>query len=436
MTLLGPTPTRTKARAVRHGRAPARAAARLARHPRALGLLAAALLAGIAYVILLSVQGVPFEHRHRLLVDVPAGAPPLQAGDQVRIGGQRAGIVKTTKPLPDHAQITVQLSSRFWPLGTGTSADVRLKIGTGLTYVELRPGGRGELREGATIPLKRTLAGVTLPQVAEAFDASTRRALANTTAVTGAAVTGEGNDLNHSIADLRAALDDGVPVLHALTARPGELSGLIRGSGNLARDLSGNGSDLGDLVHNGSVVATALADKSDAIGTAIDAAPGIEAKVDALAPGLNATLESTNRLVQDLRPGLNDLNDALPYVQRVLAAGPQLRSSSVRLAPPALTFLRAAPATLRALLPPVIMLKPLAQSLDSVGALLDPYRGDMLAGVRGLAAVTSKPYSEGATASGNPALRFAPVLDCHRSRDPYPAPGQALHDKAPEGMAC
>ena len=50
---------------------------------------------------------------------------------------------------------------------------------------------------------------------------------------------------------------------------------------------------------------------------------------------------------------------------------------------------------------------------------------------RGSSPRPSNSIPVGQTAPGNPALRFAPVLTCHRARDPYPEPGETLEHSEP-----
>ena len=53
-------------------------------HPRIVGLAVALVLGAMAFVVLSSINGVPFQKRHALSIEIPADAPPLKVGDQVR----------------------------------------------------------------------------------------------------------------------------------------------------------------------------------------------------------------------------------------------------------------------------------------------------------------------------------------------------------------
>lgn len=406
----------------------------LANRPRLLGVLVLIALAGIGYVIVLSVNGVPFQKRYRVTVEVPSETPPLKVADQVRIAGQRAGIIMGTTPRRDHAEVELEINPRFWPLGTATRARVRVRLGSGLTWVELQPAGPGRLAEGATIPRERVAANSTLPQAAEAFDASTRRSLARGVETAGAAVLGQGAAMNASVADLRAVVTEGLPLLEALTPAPGDVARLVQGTRRLVGGLAASAPQLPGLVTNARRVTEAVAAADHDLAALVDAAPGLERRLIAVGPGTARLLDRTIALTGELTPAFGDVAAALPSLRRALVLSPELRAATRQLSGPVRLLLRDAVPALRTIRAPILMIKPLTDAIGPVGTLLTSYKADMLAGVKGLEAVTTTRYREGATAPGAAALRFAPVLYCHPSRNPYPAPGQAMNDRSSEGL--
>src|ERR1700710_1335184 len=107
---------------------------------RLVGLGVALVLAALAYIVLISINGVPFQTRHALNVEIPSDAPPLKVGDQVRVGGQRGGIVKKAIPAGGGVEIQIEVTPDFWPVGRDATVRVRTKLASGLAYVELHPG--------------------------------------------------------------------------------------------------------------------------------------------------------------------------------------------------------------------------------------------------------------------------------------------------------
>ena len=397
---------------------------------RLLGVLTGLLLAAITYVIILSVNGVPFQERHALTVELPKSAPPIDVADQVRVGGQRAGVVSASSPTTRGARIELKIDPDFWPLPDQTAVRLRVKPASGLAYVELTPAGTGELAENATIPSRRVSAGATLPEAAEAFDLSTREALSRTAVVSGAALAGNGEKLGGTIDDLTSAVRNGTPLLETIAANPGDISAMLADGRIVARALAGDG-ELQDLITGGSQALRAVAQSSPQLGEAIELSPGLEAQVTALAPQAERVLADSAELMRELDPLAADIAAQLPAMRRLLSASGDLRASTKVLAAATADVLAQAPQAMVALRAPVIEAGPAANALTPIGEELDKYRSDMLAGVKGLEAVTSKIYPDGATAPNNPALRFAPVFTCHTARNPYPDPGQSVKDKAP-----
>ncbi|MBJ7330365.1 MAG: hypothetical protein JHC95_10735 [Solirubrobacteraceae bacterium] len=411
-----------------------RLATPLAEHARAIGIVAVLIGLVISYIIALSVNGVPFQKRYKLVVEVPGNALPVDVADQIRIAGQRAGVVKATTPEGDHSRAEIEVTPEFWPLGADTTAEVRIRPASGLTYIELKPEGDGELAEGATIAQAKVRSGTSLPELAEAFDASTRTALSNTLVTTGNAVLGQGEETNAALKQLRPILEEGIPLLDALTPQNGALAGLITGSQTVARGLVGNGQDLPAVLEDSSTSLQAVARRREDIGATLDNAPEVVDKLVAVRPRIEKLTTQLTELTTDVTPAVETLAAELPTIRRMLAASPELRRAVTRLGPVAAAAFEEGPDAMRYLLGPVKLAIPAAESIKVIGDILAPYRGDLLAGVKALEQTTSKPYSEGATAPGNPGLRFAPIFTCGSNRNPYPAPGKSREDAGAKGQ--
>lgn len=406
----------------------------LTQRPRLLGFAALLVLACISFVIFQSVNGVPFQQRYALVIELPPDAVPVDTADQIRIAGQRAGIVKESRPVDGGARAEVEVLPEFWPLGEQTTARVRVRPASGLTYIELRPAGAGELAEGATIGRARVSSGTTLPEAAEAFDAATRTALADTLRTGGAAVSGQGERVNAAAKQLPRMLAEGVPLAGALTPQDGELAGLITGGQRVARGLAGDGRALPAALGNTSVSLQAVARRREDLAATVDDAGPLLQRLDKVSPELNALLRQLTRLTRDVTPATESLAAELPVLRRALASSPELRRAATQLGPVAADALSQGPRAMYALRGPVELLGPTVAPITAITDLLTAYRADLLAGVKGLEAVTLKQYAEGFTAPGHPALRFNPIFTCGTPRNPYPAPGASRQDAGERGQ--
>lgn len=421
MTAKARKPGRTST-AIRH------ATQRLARHKLLLGVIVAAIGAALAVVAWESVNGVPFQNRYKVEVEVPADSPILKEGDSVRVAGRFAGLITDVSPDNGHVRVTAELRPEFAPIGNDATASVRVRSVVYLTYLQISPGNVNDpMPEGGTIPLARTGSGVDLLEVVQLFDHRTRDALARTVTTAGTGVAGRGADLNTAFADLGAAAPDLTSQVQAVVAQPGAVATLISGAARTASGLRGvRPDDVGELIGSGAAVVAAVAAHPAELGQAIDLLRPFEDEFIATAPVATKTLRLADQTAAALQPATTALAKALPQINRVLGLGDEIRTETGRLTAAINPVLAAAAPVIAGLQPTVASINPLLGPLGKLTSTVKPYSGDIARAGRGLVAATSTPVDAGQTAAGSIALRFAPILTCHKARDPYPKPGETL----------
>jgi ABC-type transporter Mla subunit MlaD len=405
-----------------------RATLRIARHPVALGLIVAAIGVALAVVAWQSVNGVPFQNRYRIAVEIGPDSPILKEGDSVRVAGRFAGLVTDVEPDDGAVRVTAELRPEFAPIGNDARARVRVRSVVYFTYLEIDPGNVDDpMPEGETIRLARTGSGVDLLEVVQLFDERTRESLAQAVTTTGFGVAGRGRDLNAAFADLGASTPDLATQLEAAVASPGAIATLIDGAARTTSGFRGVAADdLGGLIGSGAAVVGAVAAHPQDLGFAIDLLSPFQDEFVATAPDAIAALRSADATAVALRPAAEELAAALPEINRVLALGDRIRRETARLAAALNPVLAAAAPVLASLQPTVASIDPLLGPLGRLTRAVDPYASDIRRAGRGLIDATSTPVNAGQTAMGGIALRFAPVLTCHHARDPYPEPGETM----------
>ncbi|WP_040601054.1 MlaD family protein, partial [Patulibacter medicamentivorans] len=110
-----------------------------------LGLLVVAVLAAIAYLSTVAIDGGPLSDPYEVRISVPGDAPLLKDGDDVRIAGQRAGTVRRVaadRSRGGRPGALVTLALDDGPIGRDARAAVRLRGIAGAVYVALDPGDR------------------------------------------------------------------------------------------------------------------------------------------------------------------------------------------------------------------------------------------------------------------------------------------------------
>lgn len=403
---------------------------RLDRHPLALGVLVLVVVGFLSYLSVIAINGIPFSDPYRVRAEVPAGAPLLKDGDEVRIAGQRAGTVRDVA-IGRNGGALLSMDLDEGPIGRDATATVRLRGLAGATYTEIDPGDVGHpLPEDGLIPPSRTGSGVELTDVVDAFDPSTAGALRRTLSTYGIGLLGRGADLNQVAGDLAPALTDAVPLLRAATPGDGELAGLLAGLRRTARGFATPGErDLAGLLGPAAATFGTLDARGADLQTSIDRLVPVSREARRTLPVADVLLAEASPTVRALTPTMDALARALPAVDGLLEQRRALPALS-RLADRATPVLADAQPLLRELAPAAGSLAPLAEPLGSLSGYMARYAGDIFLAPDGFTRWGRFRYPDG-QAPGARAVRFAPVFTCARARDPYPAPGAALDQEQP-----
>ncbi len=402
----------------------------LERHTIAIGVGVLAILAVISYLSVIAINGVPFQNPYRVTAEVPGDAPLLKDGDEVRVGGQRAGQVRKVE-VGRNGGALVSMDLKEGPVGTDATATVRLRGLAGATYIEIRRGTTSRpLPAGGVIPVAQTASGVELTDVVAGFDRDTRRAIARTLRDYGTGLEGRGRDINQALGDLAPLLEDGTPLLRAATPGEGELSGMLFELRRTVRGLATpRGRDLQTLLPAADSVVGTLAARRDDLAATLERARPLADEARRTLPIADALLAETTPAAVRLSATTRALRRALPDVNRLLAHRDDLSSLS-RIAEKAEPVLSAAQPLVGELRPSTAALAPIAEPLGPFSAYLARYRDDILLAPTGFTRWGRFAYPDG-QAPGARAVRFAPVFTCLRARDPYPAPGAALRQEQP-----
>jgi phospholipid/cholesterol/gamma-HCH transport system substrate-binding protein len=403
---------------------------RVARHKIALGLLVLAGGIFLAYIAWVSVNGVPFQDRYKLEAVIPGDAPIVKPGASVRMAGQLAGTITGVDPDGENERVTMELRPQFAPIGEDATARVRVRSIVYLTYIEIDPGNRDDpMPEGGTIPVERTGSGTDLLHVVDLFDKRTREVLRKSVDNLGVGVAGRGDELNQGLSELEPALREGIPELQALSADPQALARGISGAANVAGGLRGRrGDDVSALIGSGDAALGAVASRDLELGAGIEQLRPLEDQLLETAPLAEPVLADAGALAESLEPAARDLRTGLPRLAHLLTLGKPLRGETGRIATAADPVLQLVGPRLYDLYPVVAAIEPIIEPLQQTLDVILPYDGDITLAAEGIASATGVKYPQGQTAPNNPALRFIPVINCARARDPYPAPGQALKD--------
>jgi phospholipid/cholesterol/gamma-HCH transport system substrate-binding protein len=395
-----------------------------------LGSAAVAAVAAAAWLSTVAIDGLPWSSPYLVRLSLPAGAPLLHPGDEVRIGGERVGQVQTVALSPgsnDRALATVSLDSGY-TIGRGAGARIRPRGLAGAVYVDLLPGARARsLPSGSLV---HAGAGVQLTDVIAGFDGDARRALAQTLTAAGAGVAGRGVAAGDAIERSPGLLADAGSVLSAASPRPGTLSDAIGGAGTVAGALAPPGSmTLAQLVSGARETLGATSAVAGPLAATIAAVPGVERASAAVLPGADALLARLTAATDAFEPSVGALTAALPGV-RALERDDASISELAGVAGAARPAFSALAPALSELVGPASGLTPLSAPVATLAKVLIPYRTELREAPLGFTRWGNFTYNFG-TGAGHRAVRFSMVFTCAKARDAYPAPGAASRERKP-----
>ena len=430
-----------------------RSSASIAANPVLIGAATILVIVVAVFLAYNANSGLPFVPAYSLKAQVPSGAQ-LVAGNEVRLGGARVGVVDSIRPrrLRDGrvvAELGMKLETTVQPLPTDSTILVRPRSALGLKYVELTRGTAAQgFADGATIPLRQaTPAPVEFDEALSAFDEPTREASRRNLTEFGNALAGRGADLNVALENLDPLLLNLAPVMRNLSDPRTRLGGLVEGLGATASEVAPVAETQASLLRNLDTTFGGLAAVREDLQESIEEGPAtLDAGIESF-PRQRPFLRNAERLAAELAPGAEALRGAAPELAGALEAGtPTLRRAvelKARLEPTFVALQRFAEDPLarlgvsglselsRTLAPTVAQVAP-AQTVCNYATNLLRNASSLLSegdrngtGQRFIIIATPQgPNNEGGPSS---APADGPTPDNHLHRNPYPntaAPGQ------------
>ncbi len=280
-------------------------------------LLCIALVSGL--LVLVS-GGSPYTVRVYLL-----SADRLVPGNSVNMDGVPVGRVASVQLAPDNetagAIVTIEISQRYAPLRQGTRAIIRPNGTVGDMFLELDAVQSGSaIPAGGSIPLPDTQVSVTLDQVTNVLDATTRQELKTMILQGAAALHGRGGDLNQVLAKLPQISSDLAATTGALDQQTQQLNDLDAEFSRVAAMIAGEHRALAGDISNGASI----------LGTLAQHQAGLQAELQAA----DSSLGQANTALSGRQQNVRQLLQQMPQLLQVLQALESSSTTSARLVNP------------------------------------------------------------------------------------------------------
>jgi virulence factor Mce-like protein len=271
-------------------------------------------------------NGLPFVPTRELKLDIASGSD-LVAGNEVREGGFRIGLVQTLTPieLPTGqvaAQLTLQLDKAYGNVPIDSTAAIRPRSLLGLKYVDLHKGTSKRLFEdGATMPITQTRVPVQFEDVFQAFDSKTRKAIDDNLVGYGDALAGRGSDLNDTIASLPSLLGYLRPVTAYLSDPHTELIRLLNNLEGFMGTVAPVAGTNARLFTDMATTFEAISRSPQSLEATIAKSPSTEEVTTNSLKVQQPFLVDFNTLGKQLVPATASLKSALPIINPAIEQG-------------------------------------------------------------------------------------------------------------------
>jgi phospholipid/cholesterol/gamma-HCH transport system substrate-binding protein len=271
-------------------------------------------------------NGLPFVPTRQLKVDFASGAA-LVAGNDVRVGGFRVGVVADMKAvvLPTGqvgAQAILNLNTKEGQIPLDSTATIRPRSALGLKYVDITRGSSSKVfSDGGVMPISQTTVPVQFDDIDTMFGAKTRPAIQQNLAGYGNALAARGSSLNDTIASLPSLFGHLKPVAQYLSDPNTQLTRFFVALNGFFGTLSPVAQTNAQLFADQATTFEAISSDPNALANTIKESPSTldvsTASLKVQQP-LLVDLATFNRA---LLPATEQLKLTLPNINPALAAG-------------------------------------------------------------------------------------------------------------------
>lgn len=226
----------------------------------------------------------------------------------VRISGVPVGRVVKMERNGNRTHVTMQIKSRYAPLPSDTRAMLRLKTLFGETYVELTPGTQSapRLPDGGTIPNSHIAKSVELDEVLKTFKPRTRLAFRTWLQSQANAIEGRGTDINAGLASLPPFVDGADKLLVTLDVQSVAVRRLVASTGDFFGAISAREGELRGLVRDANHLFATTAARNDDLAGVFRALPRFEREATLTLPQLARFAREARPVVRRLQPAATE----------------------------------------------------------------------------------------------------------------------------------
>ncbi|TQC45597.1 MCE family protein [Rhodococcus sp. WS4] len=287
----------------------------LERNPIRIGVVGTLVLVGALALALNfdTLPGVAAKSYHAEFGD----ASGLAVGDTTQIAGVKVGEVREISLHGDKVDVEFDADSGDVRLGDDTRAAIKVETALGRRYVELTPGGDGEIGSVDTIPLARTTSGYDVTRSLE--EVTDKVSKTNTVDLSGA--LDQLSKVEQALPpNLQSSLTGLSRLSETVASRDADLRHLLTNTAGVSAVLADRSQRVAELLGQGQTLFDALNQRADSIHHILVQARQIADELTALkrdnADTLGPTLAQMDTLVTTLNNNYDNINASLTGLER------------------------------------------------------------------------------------------------------------------------
>ncbi|HKH42332.1 MAG TPA: MlaD family protein [Solirubrobacterales bacterium] len=317
----------------------------LAASPTMVGAITTLIIIVAVFLAYNANNGLPFVPTYRVSAEI-CDAARLGPNNEVRIGGNRVGVVESIDAVPAPpnsgcqaadgssastvAKLNLKLDKSAEPIPSDSTIRVRYRSAFGLKYLEISRGTSPTgLPAAGSLPVSQSQEQVEFDDVYNTFDTATRENSRRVLQGFGDAFAARGASLNQAIGALNPLFANLRPVSQALADPTTQLVRFFPELADAARIVAPVAIDNAEQFTNGAIAFGAISSDPEALRDTISGGPpALEAGLRSL-PVQRPFLADFAEFSRLLRPGVRDLRAALPVLNQAVSLGKKVLPRTV-----------------------------------------------------------------------------------------------------------
>jgi phospholipid/cholesterol/gamma-HCH transport system substrate-binding protein len=293
-----------------------------------IAIFAGLFLAWCGYILYQSGALPTIGEKYTVNAEVPTAAL-LTPGARVTIAGAQVGKVKSIEradPVGPNAKLKLEITDdRVTPFPDDSVVQIRTRSQVGENYVSVKIGKAAHaVPDGGELGVANAEQLVSVDQILSTLQGKTRDRTRTLLRQFGAALTGRGTELNHTISGLNEFAEHGGELVGALHQGHEDTANIVDHLGRVMSALGDRGTAIDTIAARGYTAFRAIADRDAQLAATLRELPSTLAAVRRATGTVGSVSDRSTPVVSNLAATVSDLEPAVRDLKPTAEAGVKL----------------------------------------------------------------------------------------------------------------